>query len=95
MDGVRIYFEIQLDEEAILADGYDHSDLAIMHDYMDEAFEANDCHLEKIDDKKRIYTRDVDDKDLLAGTSYHVLEEEKFILCHEKDLGDYEEVVHV
>ena len=23
MDGVRIYFEIQLDEEAILADGYD------------------------------------------------------------------------
>ena len=116
-----------------------------MYDYMDGAFEAHDCHLEKIDGKKRTYTRDVDDKDLesdaeedwledirirrsyregvqaivtdmknaygdtpeqffkqasgcsavvkdlLAGTSYHVLEEEEFILCHKKDLGDYKE----
>ena len=64
MDGVHIYFEIQLNEEEILADGFEMSELQLMYDYMDDAFEAHDCHLEKIDGKKRTYTRDVNDKDL-------------------------------
>lgn len=64
MDGVRIYFEIELNEKEILADGYNQSDLKLMYGYMDEAFAAHDCYLEQIEDKKRIYTRNVDNKDM-------------------------------
>ncbi len=62
MEGVHIYFEIQLDEEQILADGF--YDLEQMYAFMDETFAAYDCCLEKIDGKKRVYTRNVDNKDL-------------------------------
>lgn len=61
MEGVHIYFEIQLDEERILADG---NDVEWMYDFMDEAFAENDCYLEKIDGKKRVYARDKDNKDM-------------------------------
>ena len=62
MEGVHIYFEIQLDEDRILADG--PYDLDQMYTFMDEAFAAHDCCLEKTDGKKRIYTRNIDNKDL-------------------------------
>ncbi len=63
VEGVHIYFEIELDEEQILAER-SHDDLELMYAFMDDTFEAYDCQLERIDGKKRIYTRDVDNKDL-------------------------------
>jgi len=61
MKGVHLYFEIELDEERILADG---NDVKWMYDFMDEAFAENDCYLEKIDGNMRVYARDKDNKDM-------------------------------
>lgn len=38
MEGVHIYFEIALNEEEILADGYEPADIKLMYDFMDDAF---------------------------------------------------------
>lgn len=62
MEGVHIYFEMQLDEEQILADNI--YNLEKIYEYMDEVFRVHDCYLEKIEGKKRVYSRDVDNKDL-------------------------------
>ena len=60
--GKQIYFEIELDEEQILADGI--YDLEKIYADMDEAFAVYDCVRGKKDGKKRIYTRNKDNKDL-------------------------------
>ena len=60
--GKQIYYEIALDEERILTDGI--YDLEAIYACMDEAFAVNDCILEEIDGKKRIYTRNKDNKDI-------------------------------
>ena len=60
--GKQLYYEIAMDEERILADGI--YDLEAIYACMDEAFTINDCILAKIDGKKRIYTRNKDNKDL-------------------------------
>ena len=60
--GKQLIYEIALDEERILADGI--YDLDAIYACMDEAFAVNDCILYKIDGKKRIYTRNEDNKDL-------------------------------
>lgn len=49
---------------------------------MDGAFEAHDCHLEKIDGKKRTYTRDVDDKDLESDAEEDWLEDIRIRRSH-------------
>ena len=61
MEGVHLYFEIQLDEERILADGHE---VKWMYDFMDEAFAENDCYLEKVEGNMRVYARDKDNKDM-------------------------------
>ena len=60
--GKQLIYEIALDEERILEDGI--YDLEAIYACMDEAFAVNDCILAKIDGKKRLYTRDKDNKDL-------------------------------
>lgn len=61
MDDVNIYFEMQLDEERILADGVYYLDR--LYNRMDEIFAMRECKLEKIDGTKRIYTRHKDKHD--------------------------------